>query len=355
MKRLLLTKENVSQYLKDKATLALGLKIEKVFSVKEITDFSNANYLFKIQVLTDQGKKSFVLKQIRRYNKRALRQGKKLFVNPARVYGEVKMLALLKDIWGQKFVPRVIYFDRINAAFLMIDVSSDGRLLVEEFRQNKIHPELGKLLGQLFGKLHGYTFSTSQEFAGNLPWKRQLLRVLIHDHWSTGLRKFFPNQQVNQFLKKAQAAKSSAVWLDPVYANILVKKNSAVFFDFDHAITYDPAIDGGILLAHWVWVMLDGSKKIKNEAKMFIRDYIKNYRRSFIHYSRASKTELASILNRTVSWLAFYLLSRTDGKSGSYFKDWPQWEEKIRQTGVDLFSRDFNNSQTREIAYLILH
>ena len=280
-------------------------------------------------------------------------EGKPVLVNPERVQGEVKIMKLLADLWGKDLVPEIFYFDQKNYAFLMTDASLGGRLLIEEFGRGQVHPGLGKLFGKLFGRLHGKTFATKQEIAGSRSWKMNLLAELLDRHWGVGLRKFFSVAKVTNFLAAAHHVTPSFTWADPVYRNIFVKKNSATFFDFDHACSYDPAFDNGVLLAHWLWMGLKGDKKLTQDSFRFITDYVAGYRQGFFSYQPGHKKELSAILNRTLVWAGYYLVSRTDGKSGSYFKDWPVWEKRIRQLGIDLFGQNYKNSTARKIRQLI--
>ena len=349
---LVLNENNVKNYLKKQVLPHLNFKVKKIVLVKEITQYTNANYLFRIIVLTDFGQKSFILKQARFYNKRALKQGIKVRVDPRRIIGEVKMLKLLAQVWGQNFVPEIIHFDSKNYILIMNDVGS-GRLLIEEFDHNRVHPELGPLLGKLFGQLHGQTFKTKKEVAGSISWKKRLINILPKNHWSLGLKKFLPKKVIAHFFSQVGKAPTSVIWMDPVYRNILLQKNKVVFFDFDHAMNYDPAFDNGVLLAQWVWMTLKGKEKVRQDSEKFIAGFIKAYKKAFLNGFRANRKELTEILRRTSRWVGLYLVSRTDGKSGSYFKEWPEWEKKIRQTGINLFAEKYQKSPAEKIVKLI--
>lgn len=106
--------------------------------------------------------------------------------------------------------------------------------------------------------------------------------------------------------------------------------------DFDHVVAYDPALDCGVLLAHWMWMGLKNAK-LKIKDKKFQEDFWKTYRGEF--KNRGLGGEVEHILKRTMRWAGIYLVSRTDGRSGSYFKKWPRWEKTIRQLGIELFTK----------------
>lgn len=353
--QLFLSEKNVKNYLRKQVLPHLNFQVKKIVSVKEITHYTNANYLFKIIVLTNLGQKSFVLKQAQPYNKRYLKQGIKYYVSPLRIIQEVKMLKVLAAIWGQQFVPEVLFFDQKNFAFLMTDVSSGGRLLIEEFKYNKVHPKRGEFFGRLFGRLHASTLKNKSVVIFDRKWEERLIYRLPKKHWGFGLKKFFSAKKINNFFKLTTKIPKNLIWMDPVYRNIFIKKNTVTFVDFDHSCHYDAALQNGIFLAHWVWMMLKGNRKVQIDSQNFIKNYIRAYKNEFLKQPKVTKKDLKEILNRTLSWLGMYLISRTDGKTGSYFREWPEWEAKIREVGIDLFAKNYQKPEVRKIKQLIVN
>ena len=149
------------------------------------------------------------------------------------------------------------------------------------------------------------------------------------------MRAYVDPQLVEQWLAEVRETPQAVVWSDAVYKNIFVNHSQICFIDFDQACTYDPAFDNGLLLAHWAWMFLLTSTK--KDAERFISDFIKNYCRIIQAASVMSSAQLEALLERTRRWVGYYLVSRTDGASGSYFAQWPNWEAEIRHLGIDLF------------------
>jgi 5-methylthioribose kinase len=344
-KSLILTEKNIISYLKKRVFPALDFKVKRIIIVKEILSFSNADYLFEVEVITDQGEKRLILKQAQPWGKRQLKQGVKKFLDPARVAGEVKMLEFLSQTWGEEYVPKILFYDRKNSVFLMSDIGSGFKLLVKEFDRYRVYPQLGPLLGRLFGTLHGRTYGIKKEFNPSQSWRDNLIERLIHQSFASGLKKFLGDKPVMNFIAAAENGKLSVVWGDPVFRNIFVGKKSAAFFDFDFSCRYDPAYDNGVFLAHWLWMTAKGEKKVRAEAKKFICDYFEAYAQAFIAEKKGNGNDLKMLQARTWRWAGLYLVSRTDGLSGSYFKDHPAWEKRIRQLGLDLF---LNNQKAKK-------
>jgi 5-methylthioribose kinase len=336
-KELILTEENIKDFLLKEVGPHLDYKIKEIKECDEISRYSNNNYLWRVKAVLDNGKeKIFWIKQARKYNKRALSLGKKRLVDPLRICGEIKMIQLLQKIWGKEFVPEIYYFNSLYCVAVMSDVSKGGKLLIEEFEKDKIHPELGSLFGRLFGALHGMTYGHNIDCCSSEKWRQQLYNF-FDKHLGLGIRKFVPAKKVNLFYRETKRATPAAIWADPVHRNIFVKKDGRVtMVDFDLAISYDPAFDNGMFLAHWVWMSLK-NKKLNIQSQKFIKDYWQSYISQLKKNRKIDKIKLAEIRERTIKWLGIYLVSRIDGKSGSYFKQWPDWEKKIRELGVGLF------------------
>lgn len=326
-------------------------KIKKIKECDEVSKYSNNNFLWRVKVVLNDGQEKILwVKQARKYNKRALSLGKKKIVDPLRICGEIKMIQLLQKIWGKEFVPEIYYFNTRYCLAVMSDVGAGGKLLIEEFGKGKIHPELGGFFGRLFGTLHGTTYGQKIDYCSSEKWRRQLYNF-FDKHLGIGIRKFVSAKKVNLFYAKAKKATPAMIWADPVYRNIFVKKNGKVsMVDFDLAIAYDPAFDVGIFLAHWVWMGLK-NKKLNIQSGKFIRDYWHAYLKQLKKNPKIDRTKLREIKERAMKWLGIYLVSRTDGKSGSYFKQWPKWEKKLRELGIDLFMGNSSKEAEQLIIY----
>ena len=254
-------------------------------------------------------------------------------------------MKLMAKLWGKQYVPEIYYFDPVHCVLVMPDVSQGGKLLVDEFERGRIHPELGARFGQLFGKLHSATYRSELDCCGSPAWRKKMMNFFGLGWIGQGILKFVPRKVVRKFYDEAACAPRAWIWGDPVYRNIFVKPGGTVsMIDFDHALAYDPALDCGILTAHWMWMGLKNEElRIQNEK--FQKDFWRAYRAEFINRipplrvrggKEGLRTEVNGIRRRAQRWAGIYLVSRTDGKSGSYFKKWPKWEKKIREQGIAL-------------------
>lgn len=349
----ILGQHNIQPYLEGRLKKIRAFNGSHITDIIEVTDYSNANFIFKITVQTASDRRSLFLKQAQRYNKRALRQGQKISIHPNRIVGEHQLLRLLQQLWGAQHVPEIIFFDRANHVLLLTDVGQGKKLLINEFAAGRLYPHLGKQFGLLFGRLHGTTHGKRWEYAGSQKWKNQLFRSLIHGYWGTGVKRHFKPAVVTTFLRQVQVAQPSVIWGDPVYRNIFVNQKNFTCVDFDHTHAFDPAFDNGVFLAHWIWMMAKGNQRLTKDAEKFIRQYLKAYQSTLIDQG-VSTDHVATIMNRTLRWAGYYLISRTDGYSGSYFKQWPAWEKRVRQLGIDLFGEQYRTATSRRLASLFI-
>lgn len=331
----MITTKNIPQFIEKKIKKELPFKIDKIISCEEVNEYSNNNYIWRIKLLSGKKERIIFLKQFRKYNKRAFRKGKKTYIDPERIKIEVKFIDLLKDLWGGKYVPEIFYYDPKNCIIVMSDVSRDKKILIEEFEKERVYPELGGLFGRLFGKLHGKTYGALESFP-EIEEKKNTISWFFKNYLEHGIKKHVSGNKVDVFYKEVNKVPFSMVWGDAVYRNIFVNKKSFSLVDFDHAINYDPAIDCGILLSHWTWMMLKNDSKIKKDSEKFINDFLKSYTNQ-LKLNKISKKDIKAIIGRVFKWMGIYLVSRVDGRSGSYFKKWPKWEERIRKNGIALF------------------
>lgn len=331
--------KNIPQFI-NKIKKELPFKIDKIIDYSEVNEYSNNNYIWKIKLLSNRKEKIIFLKQFGKYNKRGLKKGKKIYVDPKRIEIEVKFIKLLQDLWGKKYVPEIFYYDPKSYIIVMSNVSRGKKLLIEEFKKDKIYPGLGKLFGRLFGKLHGKTYKNTGDFSSGRKYNNLSLRF-FKNHLSFGIRKYVSNSRADKFYKEVSRASFSIIWGDASYRNIFVNKENFSLIDFDLAFNYDSALDCGMLLSHWAFMMLKNDSKIKKQSKKFINDFLKSYTKQ-LNINKISRKDIKAILGRISKWMGIYLVSRTDGKSGSYFKDWPKWEKKIRENGIALFNEENN-------------
>ncbi|MBI2427122.1 MAG: phosphotransferase [Candidatus Kerfeldbacteria bacterium] len=331
---------DLEKFLLETARSNMTLDIQEILERDEVSQYSNNNYLWRMCVKTPRGEETIYVKHARGHNRRAWqKRGKYLATDPDRICGEYRLLTHLQHAWGRGYVPEIYYFGPTHCVLVMQDVSQNAHLLIEEFNRGRLHADLGTVFGKLFGELHSSTYGAQEDYCGSVKWRKRLT-WLFETWFPHGMRKQTSSQEVRAFYTTVASATHSWIWGDAVHRNIFVRTERTrawprvSMVDFDHARTYDPALDNGMLLAHWAWMSVK-SPKFQKESVKFIRDFWNAYAREF--QKRKLGGELPVLRNRTQKWMGIYLVSRTDGRSGSYFKDFPAWEKRIRHLGVELF------------------
>ncbi len=342
--------ENIPDYYR--RILSKYLFKADLLKVDEVHNGFN-NYLFRLIVNFKGKHKVYYLKQAQKYNKRSYLQGKPIYLSPTRIIGEVDLISRLEKIWPIGTVPKIIYFDKKNYIFLMNDISGNAKFLPKEFDRNKVHPEAGSTLGRLLAKLHSSTWKKSVYPKSKISYQNKLKKELFEKNWSKGIKKVVDSKLVNSLFKPNKYISTSLIWGDPIYRNIFVKPNGKVsLVDFDHTLKFNPLLDSGILLSHWTWMWLKPNKKLKKDCEKFIKNYISNYYKAWFkhpNFDRKIKDEFDYWLP---CWIGWYMLSRTEGKSGSYFEKYPTWEKKIKQLGIDLIEGNLSE-HSRKIVDLL--
>ena len=327
----------------------LDFQVHEVEHCEEVTQWGKANFIWKVVCKTERGQETFFIKHARAQIRRSdvPEEIRNVFLDPARCFSESDFLHYLEGLWGTGVVPKVLYTNRDEFYFVMTDVSRGSPLLVEEFGAFRAHPETAPFVGKCFGLLHRETFGSDIDFCASDLW-RERMTAFYNEYWlSIGVRAVLGDEIVDEFYHVFTDEHSCVMWGDPVYRNIFTHPDNAVsFVDFDHTFRYDPAVDNGMLLAHWIWMMAHPTnEQIRADARKFIEGYWPAY---LAEVGRLGSDEENRIFERSIRWAGVYLLSRTNGRSGSYFKDTPEWEAAVRDTGKDLFT-----TQTGEVARVL--
>ncbi len=342
--------DNVRAYLANKK---LPFELKNLIKVEEIGEYSNNNYIFRLKIRQAAAVKYYYLKQAQSFNRRSLQQGKPIAVSPARMQGEVWLIRKFNKSWGH-ILPQLYFFDRFNNIMLVSDVAVGKQLLIDKNRKNKVHPEIAQSLGGFLANIHTATFLSRAPKPFSKQWHKVML-WFFNDHLGYGARKHLAVVRVNTFYKEVMNSRVCMIWGDPVHRNIFVgNRKSLGLIDFDHTIRYDPMVDVSMLLAHWVWMWLKGGDKLQADCELFMKDFSREYWSVWKECGKLPEAAILKMQQRLLRWLGVYLLSRTDGKSGSYFKNWPKWEKRIRNLGCDLF-QEKHNKNTGQLLELIVH
>lgn len=340
MGQAIITNENIHEYL-DSIKPHLGFS--RIIDIQEYNDYSNANFLYKLIFTKDDQKYTAFLKQALPYGKR----NRDFTSDSKRMLGEVSFIQFLTKLWGQEFLPEILHFDDQNYILILRDISLGKSLLIEEFKKNQVHPELGSKFGELFGRLHSSTYKTEKDFCQSQSWHDQM-QFYIKEYTTHGISKYVDVSELEKFFNELDNLPHSTIWNDPVYRNIFIgPKGEISLIDFDFVINYDAAIDNGFFLSHWLWMALKGDARLNSDCIKFIEDYVENYKKQWS--GKLEEKEFDQLMDRSFRFAGIYLVSRTDGKSGSYFKDFPEWEVKIRQKGIDLFQKGSNERSVSQI------
>lgn len=333
-----LNSQNIYPYFLKHLAAKADFKVKKLLKVEEIIKHSKTNYIFKLKLETNQGKKTVFIKWAGQ-NKLDKKRGVINKQDSQRIVGEYRLIKLLTDCWGKKHVPTIYFFDKKNHTLAISDISTGKKLLAEEYATDKIPVKLGDLFGKMFGRLHSQTWGIKSEIAGSSLWKKQLISF-YNFHYCFGIRKFVTESKVNKFLADSDKCPQTVTWGDPISRNIYVNQASFSAIDFDQAANYDPAFDLGLFLSQPFILMLK-NKNLERKCQLFIKDFLNAYLKELSKNNLITPRDSDWLLERAVNWLAVYSLSRTDGHGDSYYQDNPKLEKRIR----DVSLKSFNNKE----------
>lgn len=328
MAQKILNIKKIPSYLKG-INKHLSFNILKVLKAEELTG-GNVSYVYRVSVATDAGSKTLIFKQALDEIKRP--ESKK-HLPKKRVWTEARVLQKLKEIFDEPVIPEVYYLDKKNYVIIMSEVQGQKKSFSKEWEANRLYPQFGGKFGKLFSQLHSKTYLMEEDFS--TAQRKMMEEFYIPRHLVWGARKHLPHDRVDSIIKASYDAEPSLVWLDPVHRNIFVNDEGFSLVDFEFCLHLDPAMDLGIFLTHWAIKTQELDLKIQADAWQFIKDFINAYQIEWQKNVPNIQAHLQGIFKRTVDWLGIYMLSRVDGKHGSYVKD-KKVEQKVREVGKDL-------------------
>lgn len=332
----LLSISNISRYVKEKVIPVLNLKNLNIISVKEIEENTQVNYVY--EVVFEQSGSQFKI-----YLKQATGKIKiKRWDFPInRIQYEVIALKKFRQILGEQVVPEVILFDIEKHLLVMSDIrGANGKLLIDEFAEGKIHPETGNSFGNLVGKLHGKTFGTKETIRTfeDENW----IKNFIYNFKTVGAVKF-KEVEVKQLIDESEAlCEKCILGVDFADKNIFVERGDVRFCDFEAVFLGDPAFDVGHVLAHYL-LQLENDASLLDDICWFFKDFMKNYR-SEMKRNNVPDTYIDKLDQRTVKYIGVFMLHRSHGKSPYIFFK-AGIEEFIKEDSIKLIEGSFGTPE----------
>jgi thiamine kinase-like enzyme len=308
-----LTENNIKKYLnKNKLFKKVG-----IWSVEEITEHTNVNFVFKVTTDSDRYP-TLYMKQAFPFVKI-----KPDFAAPIeRQHFEYKALKYFQkeNIWKNR-IPDVIDYDKKNNVLILSDVGEGANLLVNEVNKKKLHLECASDLGKLVAELHSKTYKKNDYPIRDKKTNQEHIDFIL-DFRLRGAMEVCP-KETKKLFEASQNVDSSLLFGDWPHKNLYItNKNTIRIVDFENVVRFDPAADIGYALADW---LLEKNKKNINDIDRFIRTFVKAYSSTFQY-----KQDLQPIFERSTKYLGAMMLHRLVGVKNTNKK------EEYLERGVDL-------------------
>lgn len=240
-KMLLLTKQNLQQYLLEKNLLKTGEKV-----IITLLQGGNVNTIFRIKTKS----KEFVIKQTLEEP-----QNKKVFLKPLKLsmdrsYYEIKTMETIHAYLDEPKVPKIVFSDPENFVIGMTAVSEYAKLHQQELFEGKFHFDIAYALGKFTAELHSKT------------WQKREIETVFSASPGLDLRAVTITPAFEKFPKhkkrfqeaflKTRKNRFCLVDADITQKNILVHDGTFTKLDFETVHYGDPALDVGIMIAHYI-------------------------------------------------------------------------------------------------------
>ncbi|GAG52637.1 unnamed protein product, partial [marine sediment metagenome] len=202
----------------EKTAPKFDYKFKKVISIKEVKEYTNSSYIYKIKVKKNKKIETVYLKHSKDYLK--LKE-LKFFVGAKRLICEVKTMRYFEKLFGPSVVPHVIFFDKKNFSLVMSDIHGKGRRLINEFYRNNVHPEIGSRLGHILGLLHATTYGT-RKMVRESEDNREFINLSIRFKTNVGIE--MCAKETLDLIEESRKSKNSVIWGDAIIKNMVVEK-----------------------------------------------------------------------------------------------------------------------------------
>jgi len=226
--------------LVDAVCRGLGLDAAEPVELREVSEFSNINYVYRVEAAGRNLYLKVVPAQPKRLPVRLPRE---------RVFSEAEGLRRFRALAsGAVVIPEVLFVDEEEMALAMSDVG-EGRqvlftLLPEQFA---LLSEQAESLGRALGLVHGGTRGTGTP---RPAMEEAIIRKIVFDGLlAPGARQVFP-ELWDEVSAEMLAHKECLIHADLWSKNLLVRRGEPVaVVDFEGICYGDPAFDLGTLLA----------------------------------------------------------------------------------------------------------
>lgn len=284
--------------LVDVVRRGLQLSATARISLSEVGEFSNINYVYRVETPDRSLYLKVVPERPRRFPARVPRE---------RVFSEAEGLRRFRDLAaGLVVIPEVLFVDDQEMALAMSDVGAGRQVLFSVLaEQFELLGEQSEALGRALGAIHGGTRGAGTP---RPPMEEAIIRKIIFDGLlGPGAQQVFPDlwDAVNL---EMQAHKQCLIHADLWSKNLLVLGGEPVaLVDFEGVCYGDPAFDLGTLIAAALVPALD-RPALLSSALAFSAELL-----HFWAAACGSKDWPAEVLPRTFRAIAVFLAARGFG------------------------------------------
>ncbi|HEY0320670.1 MAG TPA: aminoglycoside phosphotransferase family protein [Pyrinomonadaceae bacterium] len=219
-----------------------GLRLNDSVPVElnEVTEFSNINYVYRVEVPGRSLYLKVVPERPKRFPARLPRE---------RVFSEAEGLRRFRSlVGGAILIPEVHFVDEEEMAFVMSDVGEGREVLFSVLNERfELLGEQAEQLGQALGAVHGGTRGSGSP---RPALEEAIIRKVVFDGLlAPGARQVFPDMW-EAVSTEMQAHNQCLIHADLWSKNLLVRQGEPVaVVDFEGICYGDPAFDLGTLIA----------------------------------------------------------------------------------------------------------
>ena len=253
--------------LVDAVRRGLGLEATAAISVTEVVDFTNINYVYRVETPG----RSLYLKVIPERGKRF-----PVSLSRERVFSEAEGLRRFRSLVDRRIiVPEVLFVDRQEMALGMSDVGDQREVLFGVLNERfDLLGEQAEAFGEALGWVHG---GTRDSGSFRPPQEEMMLRgIVFQGLLGPGAQHVFPEQWPS-LSEEMQAHRQCLIHADLWSKNILVRQGeAAALVDFEGVSYGDPAFDLATLITVALLPALEQKVPV-TDSNSFVSRFLKSW------------------------------------------------------------------------------
>jgi 5-methylthioribose kinase len=254
-----------------------------------------------------------------------------------RIWREVDVMRVLEPVLPRGVVPRVLYEDREDYAFVMEAAPADHVVWKQQLLDGVAETRVSRFLGSCLGTIHRETAFRPdlQSRLGDVEVFVQLRVDPFYRKVAGACPEIAP--AIDRMIETMFSSPACIVHADFSPKNVLIAKERIILVDYETGHYGDPAFDLGFFLSHLLLKAVRFRRRFPEYAAL-TTTFWETYRESVAALSTKSPFLPSELVPRMAPHLAGCMRARIDGTSRVDYMNDPREQQAVRDFCRHLFT-----------------